>query len=178
MRLRRIAAAVLFLLAPAALLLSPSANATTVKRLGLEKMVAASDLIVDGRVSAVRSYWRGKQIVTEVTIGVTGALTGRKTDTLKFVQVGGRVETPVPLEMTVPGAPTHRVGDQGYYFLEPGRSGEHVIVGLFQGHVPVRRDAQGEFVVSAGTRKSRAQFEEEVRRHIAAQSQDRPGASR
>jgi len=152
------------------------AFATTVRPLGLKDIVGASDTIVQGRVESVRSYWHGRQIYTEVGVGVARALKGARTARLTFVQVGGRVEAPVPLEMTVPGAPTFAVGDQAYFFLQPGgRPGERYVVGLFQGHVPVRHDAQGDFVVFGGARKSPAAFEEEIRRQMAGQRQDRSG---
>jgi len=102
-------------------------------------------------------------------------LKGPRADKVLFLQLGGRVEAPVPLVMTVPGAPIHRVGDEAYFFLQPGKPGDRVIVGLSEGHVPLRRDDQGEYVVSGGSRKPPAQFEEEIRRQIAGQKQDRGG---
>jgi hypothetical protein len=170
-------AAVLLILTSLCLASVP-ALATTVKRLGLKEIVGASDTIVQGRVESIRSFWQGRQICTEVTLGVSRALKGPRALRLTFLQVGGRVDSPVPLEMTVPGAPIYRVGDEAYFFLQPGRSGDRIVVGLFQGHVPVRRDAQGDFVVSGGSRKSPAQFEEEIRRHMAGQKQDPSGGIR
>ena len=91
---------------------------------------------------------------------------------LTFLQVGGRVDLPVPIGMTVPGAPIFSVGDEAYLFLQSGKPGERYIVGLFQGHVPLRHDAQGDFVVFGGARRSPAQFEEEIRRQMAGQKLD------
>lgn len=149
--------------------------ATTVRRLGLAEMVPASESIVLGRVDATRSYWQGKQIYTEVTLSVRRSLKGPRTGTLTFVQLGGSVEKPVPLEMVLPGAPIHRVGDEAYFFLQPGRPGERIIVGLFRGHVPLHRDEQGEYVIFDGARRVPAGFEEEIRRQVAAQKQDPHG---
>ena len=151
------------------------AFSTTVRRLGLAEMVPASESIVLGRVEASRTYWQGKQIYTEVTLSVTRSLKGAGGRTLTFVQLGGRVEQPVPLEMTVPGAPIHRVGDEAYFFLQPGRPGERIIVGLFRGHVPLRRDERGEYVLFDGSRKAPAGFEEEIRRQVAGQKQESRG---
>ena len=159
------------------LCLALPAFATTVRRLGLAEMVPASESIVLGKVEATRSYWQGKQIYTEVTLSVRRSLKGPRTSTLTFVQLGGRVENPVPVEMVLPGAPIHRVGDEAYFFLQPGRPGERIIVGLFRGHVPLRRDEQGEYLLFDGARKTPAGFEEEVRRHIAGQKQDPPGGA-
>ena len=157
----------------ACLLASPPLPATTVKRLGLEELIDAADTIVQGRVQAIHSFWRDRQICTEVTVAVSRALKGARRDRLTFTQVGGRVDAPVPLEMTVPGAPIYRIGDEAYFFLEPAGPGERIVVGLFQGRVPVRRDAQGEYVGARGARKSPAQFDEEIRRHLAGQKPDR-----
>src|SRR6266850_8244998 len=145
-------------------LASMPAFATTVRHLDLKEIVGASDTIVQGRVESIRSFWQGKQIHTEVRVKVSRALKGPRGDRVTFLQTGGRVESPVPLEMTLPGAPTFRVGDEAYFFLQPGGAGVRYIVGLFQGHVPLRHDARGDFVVFGGTRHSPAQFEEEVRR--------------
>ena len=158
--------------------LSAPAFCTTVRRLGLAEMVPVSEAIVLGRVEASRTYWQGKQIYTEVTLAVTRSLKGAGGRTLTFVQLGGRVEQPVPLEMTVPGAPIHRVGDEAYFFLQPGRPGERIIVGLFRGHVPLRRDERGEYVLFDGTRKAPAGFEEEIRRQLAGQKQESRGDAR
>jgi hypothetical protein len=155
------------------LIASHPALATSIKRLGLGEIVEASDTIVQGRVDAIRSFWQDRQIYTEVRVAVARSLKGKHQDRLTFLQVGGRVDSPVPLEMTVPGAPMYRVGEEAYFFLQPGRPGERIVVGLFQGHVPVRRDAQGDYVGSPGARKSPAQFDEEIRRHLAGQRPDR-----
>ena len=159
-------------LAFAGFLVSKPVLATTVKHLDLGEIIGAADTIVEGRVDSIRSFWLGRQICTEVSVRVSRALKGPRQDRLTFLQVGGRVDSPVPLEMTVPGAPIYRVGDEAYFFLQPGGPGERIVVGLFQGRVPVRRDAQGEYVRAGGARKSPAQFEEEIRRHMADQKQD------
>ena|SRR5882672_7203903 len=153
------------------------AFATTVRRLGLAEMVPASESIVLGRVEATRSYWQGKQIYTEVTLAVRRSLKGPRTGSLTFVQLGGRVDKPVPVEMVLPGAPIHRVGDEAYFFLQPGRPGERIIVGLFRGHVPLHHDEQGEYILFDGARKVPAGFEEEIRRQAAEQKQDPPGGA-
>ena len=153
------------------------AFATTVRPLGLAEMVPASESIVLGRVEASRSYWQGKQIYTEVTLSVRRSLKGSRTGTLTFAQLGGRVENPVPVEMVLPGAPIHRIGDEAYFFLQAGRPGERVIVGLFRGHVSLHRDGQGEYVLFDGARKAPAGFEEEIRRQMAGQKQDQRGDS-
>ena len=171
-------AAIVFTVLAALGLSLPPAFGTTVRRLGLAELVPASESIVLGKVEASRSYWQGKQIYTEVTVAVTRSLKGTRSGRLTFVQLGGRVDQPVPLEMTLPGAPIHRVGDEAYFFLQAGRPGERVIVGLFRGHVPLRRDDRGEYVLFDGSRKAPAGFEEDIRRQMAGQKQDPRGDAR
>ncbi len=154
------------------LLSTVPALATTVRRAGLKEIVEASDAIIEGRVESIRSFWRDRQILTEVSVVVSSAFKGSRTMRLTFLQVGGRVDLPVPIEMTVPGSPIFSVGEEAYLFLQSGKPGERYIVGLFQGHVPLRHDAQGDFVAFGGARRSPAQFEEEIRRQIAGQKLD------
>lgn len=175
---RKGARAAVFLILTFVCLTSAPVLASTVRHLGLKDIVGAADTIVEGRVESIRSFWQGKQIYTEVTVGVTRALKGARAERLTFVQVGGRVNSPVPLEMTVPGAPIFVVGDEAYFFLQPGKSGERYVVGLFQGHVPLRHDSRGDFVVFGGARKLQVEFEEEIRREMAGQRQDPSGGSR
>lgn len=154
------------------ILVSHPLFATSVRRLELGEIVAAADTIVQGRVETIRCFWRDRQIYTEVRVAVARSLKGPRHDRLTFLQVGGRMDSPVPLEMTVPGAPIYRLGEEAYFFLEPGRPGEHMVVGLFQGRVPVRHDARGDYVGAPGARRSPAQFDEEIRRHLAGQRPD------
>ena len=94
-------AAIVFTVLAALGLSFPPAFGTTVRRLGLADLVPASESIVLGKVEASRSYWQGKQIYTEVTVAVTRSLKGARRGRLTFVQLGGRVDQPVPLEMMV-----------------------------------------------------------------------------
>jgi hypothetical protein len=137
----------------------------------LPEVVAASETIVLGRVESVRSAWEGAQIVTEVRLRVTRSLKGSGVPDrgLGFIQLGGRVSSPVPMEMAVPGAPVHRVGDEGFYFLEAGAAERPVIVGLFRGHVPIRRGPQGDYVVFDGMRRAPAEFADAILAAIAGQ---------
>ncbi len=151
--------------------------ATTVVRMNLPQVVAASETIVHGRVESVRSQWQGNRIFTEVSVSVARSLKGSSAPRVTFVQLGGRVETPVPLEMNVPGAPVHRVGDEAFYFLQSGGPGKTIIVGLFRGHVQVQHDDRGAYVNLDGSRKTPAEFEEEIRRLVAGQASPRPGSN-
>ena len=151
------------------------ASATTIRRMSLPQVVEASETILEGRVDSVRSYWEGSQILTEVRLTVSRSFKGIGAPGARvaFVQLGGRVTAPVPLDMVVPGAPVHRVGDEGFYFLQAGAPGQRVIVGLSRGHVPVRRDAQGAFVTFDGGRRTPAEFADAIRSALAGQAAPR-----
>ena len=157
---------------PALAVLTP---ATTIRRMTLPQVVEASETILEGRVDSVRSYWEGSQILTEVrlTVGRSFKGIGAPGSRVSFVQLGGRVTSPVPLDMVVPGAPVHQVGDQGFYFLQGGAPGQRVIVGLSRGHVPVRRDAQGPFVTFDGVRRTPGEFADAIRAALAGQAAPR-----
>ena len=81
-----------FLILASLRLASIPAHATTVKRLELKDIIAASDAIVQGRVESIRSFWHGKQIHTEVRVAVSRTLNGPREDRLTFLQTGGRGE--------------------------------------------------------------------------------------
>jgi hypothetical protein len=153
------------------------ASATSVRRMTLEQTTTAADRIVFARVESARSYWEGTRIWTEVTLAVGDTLKGDHAARLTFVQLGGRVERPVPLAMTVAGAPVHRAGDEGYFFLEPGEAGRRVIVGLHRGHVPLRHDDRGPYVTHEGRRLAPADFEARVRWALQAGARAAGGAA-
>ncbi len=150
-------------------------RATTIRPLDLGQLTTAADLVIEGHVESVRSFWRGKMIWTEVTLSAARTLKGDTGRTLVFEQPGGRVDSPVPLEMVVPGAPVHSVGDRGFFFTQPGGEGRRVLVGLNRGRVPIRNDERGEFVLSGGVRQTPEEFAEEIRRRV---SNEPPGGRR
>jgi hypothetical protein len=171
---RTLAGAALLALIPAA---GTRVVATTIARMSLAEVVAASDTIVQGRVEGARSFWRGNQVWTEVTLAVSQGLKGTPGGRLTFEQLGGRVDAPVPLEMSVPGLPEHRAGDEGFYFLQAGGPGQRVIVGLSLGLVRVLRDDRGAYVGAEGRRRSPVEFAEEIRRLVAGQASRRSGGA-
>jgi len=160
----------------AALLLTAPVAATTIRNLKLEEVVAAADTVVHGRVEKVVSFWEGAQLYTEVTLRVERGLKGARAERVAFVQPGGTVMEPVPVTVTVPGAPVHRVGDEGFYFLEPGSPGRRILVGLNLGRIPVLQGPQGAYVAHGGRSRAPADFEEDVRRIVAGQADRSTGA--
>ena len=138
-------------------------SATQVRRMDLPEVVSLAGTIVEGRVARVDSFWEGKQIFTEVTITVTRAHKGAPGAGLSFRQLGGRVDSPAPIAMTVPGAPTHRVGDRGFYFVEAHPGSHPTLIGIWAGHAPIRRDDRGEYLTFNGTRHTPGEFGQRVR---------------
>src|SRR2546428_13371180 len=78
------------------------ALATTVRRVGLERIVEASDTIVEGRVESIRSFWRGKQILPENSVGGAPPPHGQRADRVPVLQAGGGGGSPRPVGMTGP----------------------------------------------------------------------------
>ncbi|HXH27777.1 MAG TPA: hypothetical protein VNL37_01960, partial [Candidatus Polarisedimenticolia bacterium] len=143
------------------------ARATTIRRMGLDEIVSHADTIVEARVTSVRSFWQGRKVLTEIGLSVTRSYKGSPGPSLTFQQLGGRVTAPVPLTMTVPGAPIHQVGDEGFYFLQPGTPGQHLLVGLERGLVRIRHDDRGPFVQVEGHRRTPAELGERLRAIVA-----------
>lgn len=162
------AARLLAAAASIALAIGP-ASATQVRRMELREVVSRAGTIVEGRVTRVRSFWEGKQIFTEVTVKVARAHKGAPGADLSFRQLGGRVDSPVPLAMTVPGAPIHRVGDRGFYFVEKREGAYPNLIGIWVGHAPIRRDERGEYLTFNGTRNTPGEFGQRVRQLVIEQ---------
>ncbi len=149
------------------------ASATLVRRMDLPEVVRTAETIVEGKVTSVRSFWEGRQIWTEVAVAVSRSYKGRGADDVTFRQLGGSVEEPVPLQMTVPGAPRHLEGDGGFYFLTRRPGGHPILVGVWVGHVPLRRDDRGEHVSFDGRRFTPDEFAERIRTLVIDQSAGR-----
>ncbi len=131
-------------LALAASLAAP-ADATTLRRMGVEELVAANQAIVVGQVSDVRSYWNKDRsfILTDVRIAVNDVLKGNVGDEVTVTLMGGRVGEVTTLilggaellpgksyllflnEESLPGKRAQTVRDlcQGAYDLVIGKDG-------------------------------------------------------
>lgn len=73
--------------------LAASASATTLRRMGLEELVAGNKSIVVGQVLDARSYWNKEKtfILTDVRIAVNDVLKGNVQDEVTVTLMGGRV---------------------------------------------------------------------------------------
>jgi hypothetical protein len=124
------------------LLLPPgTAQATQILLKTPSEMGRSSELVVQGRVAAVHSFWNagGTKILTEVRVDVDRSHKGQAKDTVRIVQLGGEVDG---VRMTVAGSPSWRTGEEVLVFLERMRSGDHRVAGFSQGKFLVERDAR------------------------------------
>lgn len=132
---------VLFAAASLPLAASP-ARATTIEALDLDQLVTRSDAVVTAIVTRKDVHYdRRGRIVTDVSFEVVETLKGtpRVGATLVVRCLGGEIGD---VGMRVPGEPRFEVGDERLLFLRD-RGAYHRAVGMSQGVLPIRRDAQG-----------------------------------
>jgi hypothetical protein len=116
-----------------------SLHATQLRQLSLEEMGQVADKIVQGTVTATRSFWNaeGTKIFTEITVASDETYKGRPEGTVRILQLGGTVDN---VQVTVHGALAWTPGEEVLLFLEAYRDGAHVVSGLSQGKYNVVRD--------------------------------------
>ena len=112
---------------------------TTVVRMNLEEMAAASPSIVHGTVTSIESQWNEDRslIVTDVRIRVLGTVKGDAFAEVVVRQPGGVVGK---LKVEVPGMSVYRPGDEVVLFLAPASTGKLHVNGLTQGRFDVVKD--------------------------------------
>jgi hypothetical protein len=108
-----------------------SLDASTVRRLTFDDLVAKAEAIVVGQVVDSRTYWTTdkKLILTSYRVQVGESLKGRALQTITVTTVGGKVGNTI---LHVSGMPEFQPGENAVVFLE--RSGDYTtVVGLNQG---------------------------------------------
>ncbi|NOZ01705.1 MAG: hypothetical protein GXP54_07430 [Deltaproteobacteria bacterium] len=136
------------LLAVVVVSVGSAAGGSIVRRMGLDEMTRAADLIVRGKVEAASSRYDDPpdehRIVTDVTVRVQDCLAGDpgRTGFLTVTVLGGVVEG---RGQWVPGAPRMSVGDDVVLFLRPARVSvdgkpRRTVIGLSQGVFFLSRD--------------------------------------
>jgi hypothetical protein len=129
-RLYPIYFALLFVLA------APSAHATTVLRVSLEKMATTSDLIVHGVVTTSQSVavnGNPRHLRTRVVVQIRTLLKGTQRGTLELDLPGGALGD---YTLRIPGMPTFAPGQEVVLFLEK-TSRSWALTGLSQGKYAV-----------------------------------------
>ena len=122
-------------------LTSSLASATSIVARAPEQLAQESALVVDGRVTAVRSYWNDdhSKIFTEAAIAVDGTHKGSAASSVRIVQLGGVVGN---VRMTAHGALAWTRGEEVLLFLEPSDPGVYQVAGFSQGKYTIERDAR------------------------------------
>lgn len=137
MRLRHICCVVLV----AALVAATSAEATTLRRMNLDELVAAASGVARVRCAGNETRWEGGHIWTLTTFDVVETLKGNGALPMRITVrlIGGKAGH---LISTVDGVPRFRVGEEAMLFLEASAAGEFTVTGWVQGTFRLRRDAR------------------------------------
>jgi hypothetical protein len=142
--MRSIPGRILLYLIPLCLLAAPAA-ATQIVFMPAEELGATADLVVQGTVSEVRSFWNDKhtKIFTETTVAVDETHKGDAPGVVRIVQLGGTVGD---IRVTVHGALQWSPGEEVVLFLEAGgadkSASKYMVTGLSQGKFNIVRDPE------------------------------------
>ena len=117
------------------------ALATQIIQQSPQQLAQESALIVDGKVSGVRSYWNEdhSKILTETTVVVGATHKGTGASTVRVLQLGGVVGN---VRQTAHGALSWKRGEEVLLFLEPATAGTYQVAGFSQGKYAIERDAR------------------------------------
>jgi len=121
------------------------ALATEIIQVSPQEIAKASTLVVDGKVSGVRSYWNNdhSKIFTETTVAVGATHKGAGAGNVRVVQIGGVVGN---VRQTAYGALAWKRGEEVLLFLESagtGAPGAYQVTGFSQGKYDIERDNSG-----------------------------------
>ena len=120
-----------------ALLFLAAIHSTTLARLSLDQLVAASDAAARVRCAGAESRWEGGSIWTVTSLEVVETLKGNLPRQITVRLPGGRVGH---LTATVDGAPKFKPGDEAVVFLERSRAGGFTVAGWVEGTFRIWRD--------------------------------------
>ena len=106
-----------------------------------KELAQLSQLVVDGKVQNVRSYWNDDhtKIFTEAVITVEATHKGAAAQSVRVVQLGGVVDN---VRMTAHGALQWKQGEDVLLFLEPATPGAYQVTGFSQGKYLIEHDPQ------------------------------------
>ena len=121
---------------------APGVEATTVKQLSLEQMVRGSQRIILGRCVSQETYWNKTRtrILTATRFAVTDNLKGESRGVATVMTVGGTLDG---LTQVVSGTPKFRENEEVLLFLEAGKGGYWILMGLSQGMFRIATDRRG-----------------------------------
>jgi hypothetical protein len=119
------------------LFLGLSLRATTLARLSLDELAAASDAVARVRCVATESRWESGSIWTLTTFDVVETLKGNLPPEIAVRLPGGRVGH---VTATVDGTPKFAPGAEAIVFLEKSRAGGFTVAGWVEGTFRILRD--------------------------------------
>lgn len=163
---RNIRVSACLLLASVFLLTGLAQNTIAQEReLTLEEKTKGAELIVEGKVTALRSEWNAERtrIYTHVTIAVDQYLKGEKTEqSVVVTHMGGEVGD---VGEIYSGAARFEEDEEVLVFLKEDQQGRLGVTGASQGKYTITRDqSTGERMV--GKNKPLRAFREEIKRIV------------
>jgi hypothetical protein len=122
------------------IVISAVSHATQIVYQTPRQMGATSTVVVEGRVSSVRSFWNSDRtkILTEAQVLVSASHKGQAPGVVRVVQLGGTVGH---VRANVAGALQWKPDEEVILFLEAMPDGAHRVAGFSQGKYRVERDA-------------------------------------
>lgn len=115
-------------------------TAVTLEKLAVEDMIVKSTEIVRGKVVLASPVKRGSIHYTQVTVQVAERFKGADNKVAMVSIPGGVIDG---VRQTFPGTPELQIGQEYIFFLWTGKNGITHVIGLNQGVLDLRRDAQG-----------------------------------
>lgn len=119
------------------LLATPPGQATTLARLSLDDLVAASSVVARVQCLGNESRWEAGEIWTFTSFEVLETMKGVVPRLVTVRLPGGRAGH---LISTVEGVPRFRPGEEAILFLERTRAGDFSVLSWVQGTFRIRRD--------------------------------------
>jgi len=143
------AASILRVSIPVLIALTTFTQATQIIYRSPQQMGEESVLVVQGKVTVIRSYWNdtNTKIFTETRIAIDRSYKGGAGRTVSVVQLGGVVGH---VQMKVAGTLAWSPGEEVLLFLEPFSDERYMVYGLSQGRYEIERDERGRPYVSRG----------------------------
>jgi len=122
-------------------LVAPFTQATQIAYRTPQELGSQSELVVQGRVLSVESWWNDKhtKIFTTTRVAVESAYKGEATPAVDIIQLGGVVDN---IRVNVSGSLHWVEGEEVLLFLEPYME-NFAVSGFSQGKFKVKRDEAG-----------------------------------
>jgi hypothetical protein len=121
--------------------LAPFSLATQIIHRTPQQLGQQSSLVIQGKVTGVRSYWNDKRtkIYTETTVQVDQTYKGTNPGTVRVLQLGGIVGK---VKVAVAGALQWKMDEEVVLFLEQATADAYQVSGFSQGKFNVERDPE------------------------------------